>query len=326
MGDTLLIGGEPYRLDRESGGGPGVWITSPRGTRYRLEPALGGLWRCRCPDAFFRRHPSGCKHALAVSEFMSREAAMSTQLSTQNVKPSGPDPLPDLAALAAPFEPSEVKWKPQVVSGNRAMCIAYIDARLVMDRLDEVFGVLGWQDTYEVLPDGGVTCRLRVRLGGGWVEKMDVGSPSDQPDEGDKRKAAFSDALKRCAVKFGVGRYLYRLPQQWVDYDPQKRRITGTPRLPPEALPAGKTRPAPAPERAPGAPLMASTSQRDEIDELQEALGLPTAEFFARMERVLGHRRPDRLTAAEAEKLIHRMRLALDALEKDREPRKAGMA
>jgi hypothetical protein len=41
---------------------------------------------------------------------------------------------------------------------------------------------------------------------------MDVGGPSEQPDEGDRVKAAFSDALKRAAVKFGIGRYLYRLP------------------------------------------------------------------------------------------------------------------
>jgi len=45
-------------------------------------------------------------------------------------------------------------------------------------------------------------------------------------------KAAFSDALKRTAVKFGIGRYLYRLPQQWADYDPVKKQFAGTPRLP----------------------------------------------------------------------------------------------
>jgi hypothetical protein len=51
------------------------------------------------------------------------------------------------------------------------------------------------------------------------VTKEDVG-------EGDSLKAAFSDALKRAAVKFGVGRYLYRLEKQWVDYDPEKGRFT----------------------------------------------------------------------------------------------------
>ena len=140
-------------------------------------------------------------------------------------------------ALAEPFEPPEVRFKPEVVSGNRAMAIAYVDARVIQDRLDEVLGVAGWQDEYEVLPDGGVVCRLRLRLGDQWITKMDVGGPSEQPDEGDRRKAAFSDALKRAAVKFGIGRYLYRLPAQWVDYDPQKRQFVRTPKLPPWALP-----------------------------------------------------------------------------------------
>jgi hypothetical protein len=141
------------------------------------------------------------------------------------------------AALAAPFDPREVKFKPAVVSGNRALALAYVDARVIQDRLDEVLGVAGWQDEYECLPDGSVVCRLRLRLGDEWITKMDVGGPSEQPDEGDRRKAAFSDALKRAAVKFGVGRYLYRLPSQWVDYDPQKRRFLKMPVLPPFALP-----------------------------------------------------------------------------------------
>jgi hypothetical protein len=142
-----------------------------------------------------------------------------------------------MKALAAPFEPSEVKFKPAVVSGNRALALAYVDARVIQDRLDEVLGVVGWQDDYECLPDGSVVCRLRIRVGGEWLTKVDVGGPSEQPDEGDRRKAAFSDALKRAAVKFGVGRYLYRLPSQWVDYDPHKRQFVKPPRVPESALP-----------------------------------------------------------------------------------------
>jgi hypothetical protein len=144
------------------------------------------------------------------------------------------------ARLSAPFDPREVKFKPAVVSGHRALALAYVDARVIQDRLDDVLGVAGWQDEYECLPDGSVVCRLRLRLGDEWITKMDVGGQSEQPDEGDRRKAAFSDALKRAAVKFGVGRYLYRLPQQWCDYDPQKRQFTRPPTLPPEALPKPK--------------------------------------------------------------------------------------
>ncbi|MCA1685873.1 MAG: hypothetical protein LC745_07765 [Planctomycetia bacterium] len=47
------------------------------------------------------------------------------------------DPAAGAKALAALFDPSEVKFKPQSVKGNRALAICYIDARAVMDRLDE---------------------------------------------------------------------------------------------------------------------------------------------------------------------------------------------
>jgi len=149
-----------------------------------------------------------------------------------------PPTVQDLAeALADPFDPAEVKWKAQATRGERAMAVAYIDARCVMDRLDDVAGVDGWQDVYIVLPGGEVTCRLSVNVVGRWITKEDVGGQSEQPDDGDKMKAAFSDALKRAAVKFGVGRYLYRLPTQWVGYDPQRRQLTVRPELPDWARP-----------------------------------------------------------------------------------------
>jgi hypothetical protein len=144
------------------------------------------------------------------------------------------------AALSAPFDPKEIKFKPQMVKNNRALAMAYIDARLIQDRLDEVVGVENWEDAYKILTDGSVMCRLRVKLGDRWITKCDVGSPSEQPDVGDRLKAAFSDALKRAAVKFGVGRYLYRLSAQWVDYDAVKKQLVQLPQLPAFALPKGK--------------------------------------------------------------------------------------
>src|SRR5262245_65838395 len=171
------------------------------------------------------------------SESMRRTKMRLTDANT----PDGPTLSMEVEALtdklSAPFDPSEVKFKPAVVSGNRALALAYVDARVIQDRLDDVLGVTGWQDEYECLPDGSVVCRLRLRLGDEWITKMDVGGPSEQPDEGDRRKAAFSDALKRAAVKFGVGRYLYRLPAQWVEYETQKRHIVRPPTLTLSALP-----------------------------------------------------------------------------------------
>lgn len=143
--------------------------------------------------------------------------------------------------LSAPFAVADLHFKPQMVKNNRALAAAYIDARLVMDRLDQVCGPDGWKDDYTVLPDGSVVCQLSVLVrsenGSEWVSKCDVGSPSEQPDAGDRLKAAFSDALKRAAVKWGVGRYIYRIPPSWCDYDPVKKRLTQLPRLPDFAIP-----------------------------------------------------------------------------------------
>ncbi len=178
------------------------------------------------------------------------------------MKPSdnGAEPAVDEAALmealAAPFEETEIKFKPQVVKGNSCLALVYVDARAIQDRLDDVLGTRNWQDDYECLPDGSVLCRLKIRVGGEWLTKVDVGGPSEQPDGGDRVKAAFSDALKRASVKFGIGRYLYRLPQFWCDYDPVKKKIVKLPKLPDWALPVRKkgvakaaaVREAPAPE------------------------------------------------------------------------------
>src|SRR5207244_1705095 len=131
--------------------------------------------------------------------------------------------------------PADIKFLPKTVSGNRALALAYVNAKAVMDRLDDVLGVNGWSDEYLIDGSGNVVCRLSCYLPSkelngewvryAWITKTDVGSLSEQPDAGDRLKSAFSDSFKRAAVKFGVGRFLYRLPSQWADYDPQKKQF-----------------------------------------------------------------------------------------------------
>jgi hypothetical protein len=140
-------------------------------------------------------------------------------------------------ALSEPFNPTTIHWKPQAVSGNRALAIAYIDARTVMDRLDETVGPHGWQNELEFHENGTVLCRLRILINGEWLVKADVGGPSEQPDEGDRCKAAASDSLKRAAVLWGIGRYIYRLPTQWCDWDAKAKRFVKAPQLPGWAMP-----------------------------------------------------------------------------------------
>lgn len=172
-------------------------------------------------------------------------------------------------ALQAHFPEGEVKFKPGPVKGDKALALAYVDARCVQDRLDDVFGVAGWQDEYTLLPDGACLCRLRVKVNGEWIEKMDVGSESEQKDEHDRHKAAVSDALKRAAVKLGIGRYLYRIGVQWAGYDAQKRAITGKPRTTPQ----GQARP--GREAAPSV-----DSNRARVLALAEAARVPLARIL----------------------------------------------
>jgi hypothetical protein len=141
-----------------------------------------------------------------------------------------------LDRLSEPFDPAEVAFKPAAVSGNRALAICFVTARTVQDRLDAAVGPANWQVAYDLLPNGCVVCRLSLRIDGEWITKADVGAPSEQDDDGDKTKAAFSDALKRAAVQWSIGRYLYALPKAWVDYDVKSRQMT-PPQLPPHALP-----------------------------------------------------------------------------------------
>lgn len=119
----------------------------------------------------------------------------------------------DPAALAAEFPPHVVSWRCQTISrdGNKGLALAYIDARDVMRRLDEVCTPAGWQDRYEV--HGSKTlCYLSLRIGDVWITKADGAGDTDVEAE----KGSLSDAFKRAAVKWGIGRYLYDVPAPWV--------------------------------------------------------------------------------------------------------------
>lgn len=112
---------------------------------------------------------------------------------------------PDLfAALAAPFEATEVKARSQ--AGRQ---FHYVTARTTMNRLDAVLGPENWWD--ELVPlEHSTLCRITVRLPDGTtLTKADIGGPAGLADAGDDDKSACSDAFKRAAVKLGVGRYLY---------------------------------------------------------------------------------------------------------------------
>lgn len=101
------------------------------------------------------------------------------------------------------------QWRVQQFSKNKAaaQCVAYIDARDVMNLLDKVVGAENWQDDYKVI-NGQLFAGIGIRVGEkGWVWKWDLGTES----QAEKEKGQVSDSFKRAAVKWGIGRFLYDL-------------------------------------------------------------------------------------------------------------------
>src|SRR5262249_53236793 len=97
------------------------------------------------------------------------------------------------------------------------------------------------------------------------------------------------DALKRVAVRVGVGRYLYSLPSQWCDYDPQRKCFTRTPQLPAWALPKKAAAASPQPAAEP------SQLARQLTARLAAALTLEEVHSVAQM----GKAKADGLTEPE---------------------------
>lgn len=121
--------------------------------------------------------------------------------------------LDSISKLAAEFPKDAISWRAQSVTkdGTKAMALAYIDARDVMERLDDVCGPAGWQCDYPHASEKTV-CRIGIKIGDEWIWKSNGAGNSDIEAE----KGALSDAFKRAAVLWGIGRYLYALESPWV--------------------------------------------------------------------------------------------------------------
>lgn len=139
-----------------------------------------------------------------------------------------------LRQLKEPFDPNFVKWRIGQVSkdGSKATAFAYLDAREVYKRLDDVCGLGGWQSKLIEIKDG-FTCELSILIDGVWVTKSDSADYTDI----EAIKGGASSALKRVAAVWGVGRYLYYLPKAWVAYDSQWKQLKEVPQLPDWATP-----------------------------------------------------------------------------------------
>jgi hypothetical protein len=125
-------------------------------------------------------------------------------------------------ALCQPFPADEIEWRIGSTSRDKSKCLplAYIDARTVADRLDSFVGCDNWQCNYTAGVNGSIVCNLGIRMSGGeWIWKADGAGATDIEGE----KGALSDAFKRAAVRWGIGRYLYDIKAPWVPLEDGKR-------------------------------------------------------------------------------------------------------
>jgi hypothetical protein len=142
------------------------------------------------------------------------------QMNSQSASKSNAEYLHDLIANLS--KPMPYQWRVQSFnkSNTKCTCVAYIDARQAMDTLDK-YCVYGWTKKYLDIK-GSIYCSIGIVMpDGSIIERQDVGSEGNFEAE----KSAASDAFKRAAVNFGVGRFLYDL--DIVDLDAGSKEFNG---------------------------------------------------------------------------------------------------
>lgn len=92
--------------------------------------------------------------------------------------------------------------------------LTYLKEKAIVRRLNEAFGVFGWQTEYTIVGSA-VTCTISAYIDGNWLKRTN-GSGIQSKDEPqnikqsmeDIVKTAYTDAFKRAARSWGIGWYL----------------------------------------------------------------------------------------------------------------------
>lgn len=126
------------------------------------------------------------------------------------------------AKLKEPFPENDIEWRVQRAGESKggkewAIVVPYITARGIMERLDEVVGPENWKNDFVPAPSGGILCGISIRVSttvadttmDEWVCKWDGAENTNI----EAVKGGLSGAMKRAAVQWGMGRYLYGLEE-----------------------------------------------------------------------------------------------------------------
>lgn len=125
--------------------------------------------------------------------------------------------------LSAPFEDSDIEWRLQYANEEKGVGVAvpYVTNRAIQQRLDQAVGAGGWKNEYIPWHSDGKKqsqlCGISIYFEGRseWITKYDGAEDSDI----ESVKGGLSDSMKRAAVQWGVGRYLYSMDTVFVDIE-----------------------------------------------------------------------------------------------------------
>lgn len=118
-----------------------------------------------------------------------------------------------LERLRKPFKENELEFRVGATNTDKTMglALAYVQARAIQNRLDDILGFENWKVEYREI-QGGFICKLALRINNEWIEKEDGAGITDY----ESVKGGISNAFKRVASSgFGIGRYLYNAKNSW---------------------------------------------------------------------------------------------------------------
>ncbi len=126
-----------------------------------------------------------------------------------------------LDRLAEPFAPEDIEWRisrsGRNTNGVFALVLAYITARAIQKRLDDVCGPANWRNeepiTIDIHGKTAMVGGISIRINGEWITKWDVAEPTNI----EPAKGGFSGAMKRAGAQWGIGRYLYYLDETFAE-------------------------------------------------------------------------------------------------------------
>lgn len=147
-----------------------------------------------------------------------------------------------LEGLQAPFDPALIRWHTKefkTIRGRRfGLFFPHGDPRAYKDRLNSLFGPMAWCDHYEITTIPSkilVVCKLTITPLGPHSHSA-TGEEWSRNDNAST--SAEAQAFKRSCAAFGLGRYLYYFPGEWLEVDRENQPLT-VPSLPRWATPEG---------------------------------------------------------------------------------------